>query len=677
MVDGSVSGLVVTAVIDAVIFTILIIVFFATRKGRSLPPDALAPVHSAILNEHDVPYIQALKNILKEPHEKKIAMIGKESWAFLQVHKIIAYVLVSFTIFGWAPLIAVYITGSTSVDSDVDQTSFKHVSDEDELLAAPMVFLFTFTVIYSVVLVLMVKRFIFHASQQPEAERPVAANILMAEGLPKNLNGPEQSLVLGQIINEKYSEASGVYIIPNYAKAQRTSMLIKELRETIAVLQEREEILGQQELVRPKLCASKVPAIPFHRNKLEKLEAKLAKNLNNGRNISSGQAFIEFTSLEAAEAALKSFSNQSWNDQRFGLSGWRLRHAPSLDELNWHNLDADMKKIRIMKVVYQIIFVVLFLIVLTPAAVLAYIGTLASVLGEWVIGFIGEYLPTIIIVVLHSIILPIVIDFLVKKEMHFTKSDEILSATFKYFIFMLFYVFIIPLLGLQFIQIISDSVTGASVNWAEIFARRLVKSSRFFTILMIHSVFFGNGFGSVALGVVIMRAIKKKRAATDTERRLIYEADPFDIAREYALSLVMVIIALTFSVVFPIMNTLALLYFSLRFIVSSYNMFYLFRRSHFQDLWKTIIWYLWQALFFFHLFTGSLFILTESTPYVVLGIIFVVLSVVILIMSIVLSFRPPKVFTVPKNLEGRNDKALADYEHPMETGMKVVATLED
>lgn len=674
MVDGSVSGLVVTAVIDAVIFTILLIIFLATRKSRSRPPEGLAPEHSTVLSEHGTSFIQALKSALREPHSSKIAMLGKETWAYLQVHKIIAFILISLTIFGWAPLIAVYITGSESVDTDVEQTSFAHVYGDDDLLAAPMVFLFLFSIIYSVALVIMAKKFLANAVQQPEDERHIAANILMAVGLPKDLNSIEQSPLIFSLLKAELSEVTSVYIVPNYAPAYRTSLLIKEAKAALALAKEREPLTGKPEMVRPKLCAKKVKAEIFYTAKIEELEAQQIRELDGGRHLSSGQAFIEFSSVQAAEKAQQGFHKMPWQPNDFNIAKWKVTHAPSLSELNWHNLDANLTKIKVTRIVYQILFVFLFLIFLTPAAVLAYIGSLASFLGEWVIGFIGEYLPTIIIVLLHSVLLPWCIKFLVKKEMHYTKSAEILSATFKYFIFMLFYVFIIPLLGLQFIQIISSVVSGENEDWASLFATRLVKSSRFFTVLMIHAVFLGSGFDIVALGKVIVVAIKKKRALTDTERKQIYEADEFDIPRNYALSVVYTIIAMTFSISFPIMSTLALAFFSLRFVVHTYNMFYLTRRSYFQDLWKTIIWYLWLSLVFFHLFTGALFILTKTVAYVVLGIIFMMMGLVILVASIVFSYKVPKVLSIPKNIEGRSDAKLADYEHPMEVGLKEAKT---
>jgi multisubunit Na+/H+ antiporter MnhC subunit len=677
MVDGSFSGLVITAVIDLVIFVILAIVFSATKNLRSRPQDATAPKNSTVKEEHGTSFMPALKGILTSPHNKHIEDIGKENWAYLQFHKIIAFVLVSFCIFGWAPLIGVYITGEESVETDVDQTGLQHIYADDDKLAAPMVFVFVFTAIYAGSLIYLAKHFIRNALHQPEPERPISANVLLAEGLPNGLVSHYHSDLLLDALKNEFEGLQGLYIVPDYAEAYRTSQTIKELRAILENLKEREAMTGKKELIRPKCCAAKVEAVALYEQQIDELEGKVAGQLDKGRSRTSGQAFIEFRSVEHAERMHQSFHQIDWPSDNYELKKWSITHAPSLDEINWHNLDANRSKVRILKIVYQVLFIVLFLVVLTPAAVLAFVGSLASELGDWIVGFIGEYIPTIIIVVYHSIILPWAINFIVRKEQHITKSAEVLSATFKYFVFMTFYVFIIPLLGLQFIEIISSAVSGSYGDWADLFAKRLVKTSRFFTIMMIHATFFANGFDLAALGTVIGVAIKHKRAVTDTDKQQIYEADPFDIAKNYALSMVYIIITVTFSVSFPIMCTLGLCFFSLRFFVHSYNLTYLFRRSVYHNIWKAVIWYFWYALCFFHLFTGALFILTQSTPYVVLGIIIMVTGVFVFVVAIVLSYKTPKAMSIEKKLEGRMDLTLADYEHPMEVSLKTLGDFEE
>jgi hypothetical protein len=677
MVDGSISGLVITAVIDLFIFVILAIIFAATKNSRSRPGFAVAPKNSTVKEEYGTSFIPSLKGILTQPKYQHIQYIGKENWAYLQFHKIITFVLVSFCIFGWAPLIGLYLTGDASVDTDADKAGLQHIYTSDDKLAAPMAFIFVFTAIYAGSLIYLTKHFIRNALQQPEQERPISANVLWAEGLPNGLVSHHHSQLLSDALKNKFEGLVGLYIVPDYAKAYRTSQEIKELKETVQNLLEREEITGKKERVRPNCCAAKVEAVAFYKQQVDALEGKLAGQLDKGRNRTSGQAFIEFRSVEDAEHMCQSFHQQDWPDDNYGLNRWMLTHAPSLDEINWHNLDADINKIRVLRIVYQIVFVVLFLVVLSPAAVLAFVGSLSSNLGDWVVGFIGEYVPTLIIVVYYTFILPSAINFIVRKEKHPTKSAEVLSATFKYVVFMTFYVFIIPLLGLQFIEIISSVINGSYGNWADLFATRLVKTSRFFTIMMIHATFFTNGFDLAALGRVIGVTIKRKRAVTNIDKVQIYEADPFDIAKNYALSLVYIFIAVTFAVSFPIMSTIALGFFSLRFFVHSYNLTYLYRRSIYHNIWKTVIWYFWYALFFFHLFTGALFILTKSGPYVILGIIIMVIGVVVFAVAVVFSYKTPKAMGIERKLEGRMDLTLVDYEHPIEVSLRVLEDLEN
>jgi hypothetical protein len=378
MVDGSVSGLVVAAVIDAIIFTILVVVFSTTKDKRSRPPEDPVPKECPIRDEHQTSFTQAIKGVLSTPIPTQIEQIGKETWAYLQVHKIFALVMASFAVFGWVPLIAVYIAGDSSVDTDVDQTSLGHIYSEEDMLAAPMVFLFVFSIIYAVSLFYLTRHFNTNALHQPEAEKPTASNILMLEGLPKDLVSHEHSPQLLAVIREVFSEAQGAYIVPDYAAAYRTSLLVKQTKETLANTKQREAVTGKEELLRPKLCAGKVKAVEFLTSKIAQLEATQTEELDKGRNKTSGQAFIEFSSAAGATLAQLTFRAQKWAEgNAYGMSKLEVRHAPSTEELNWHNLDANASKVRVMKVVYQSLFVLIFLIFLTPAAVLAYVGALA------------------------------------------------------------------------------------------------------------------------------------------------------------------------------------------------------------------------------------------------------------------------------------------------------------
>jgi hypothetical protein len=180
------------------------------------------------------------------------------------------------------------------------------------------------------------------------------------------------------VIKEVFSDVQGTYIVPDYAAAYRTSLLVKQTKETLANTKQREAVTGKDELIRPKLCAGKVKAVEFLTNKIVQLEAKQTEELDKGRNKTSGQAFIEFSSVAGADQAQQTFHTTKWPEgNAYGMSKLNARHAPSPDELNWHNLDANASKVRVMKVVYQSLFVLIFLIFLTPAAVLAYVGALA------------------------------------------------------------------------------------------------------------------------------------------------------------------------------------------------------------------------------------------------------------------------------------------------------------
>ena len=111
-------------------------------------------------------------------------------------------------------------------------------------------------------------------------------------------------------------------------------------------------------------------------------------------------------------------------------SNYLIKPAPSYHEIKWENLDVNQKSVRYKRCCITTIFVVVFLFLLTPSAFLVFAGKALSAAGvpEVISGLIGGYLPTILLVIYMSVILPMVINFLVKVEKHSNLTEETLSA---------------------------------------------------------------------------------------------------------------------------------------------------------------------------------------------------------------------------------------------------------
>ena len=92
----------------------------------------------------------------------------------------------------------------------------------------------------------------------------------------------------------------------------------------------------------------------------------------------------------------------------------------------------------------------------TPSAFLTYVSALLDSIGVGgaVQGLIGQFLPTILLAVYMSVILPMTIAKLVTMEKYNLKSDATMAAMLKFLIFMICHVFLVPAIGMQVIDVV-------------------------------------------------------------------------------------------------------------------------------------------------------------------------------------------------------------------------------
>ena len=142
------------------------------------------------------------------------------------------------------------------------------------------------------------------------------------------------------------------------------------------------------------------------------------------------------------------------------------------------------------KLVYNGIFIVLFLIILTPTSFNSLIVEFFESIGAKAIvgGIVGGYLPSLLLLIYQQVIMPEAVEFLVELERHPYKHDEISSGLRKYLFYFAFYIFVYPLFGLQFIQLI-DLLINSDSNWEQDFADNINTTGQFFTIFLVHETF--------------------------------------------------------------------------------------------------------------------------------------------------------------------------------------------
>lgn len=76
-------------------------------------------------------------------------------------------------------------------------------------------------------------------------------------------------------------------------------------------------------------------------------------------------------------------------------------------------------------------------------------------------GIISQLLPSLILLLYQSAIVRNSVLYIVGQEELTNKSEETVSALFKYLLVMVTYTFLVPLIGYQLYIILADAVTGS------------------------------------------------------------------------------------------------------------------------------------------------------------------------------------------------------------------------
>ena len=126
-------------------------------------------------------------------------------------------------------------------------------------------------------------------------------------------------------------------------------------------------------------------------------------------------------------------------------------------DIKWENFGKKSRYSTYLKVFFNLAFIGLFLILLTPTTFNTYIqdGFEEIGAGDLFTGFVGLYLPSLLLILYQQAILPEVVNFLVSQENLKSSSDEVSSGLRKYLFYQVFYTFLYPLLGLKFVDFIS------------------------------------------------------------------------------------------------------------------------------------------------------------------------------------------------------------------------------
>lgn len=290
--------------------------------------------------------------------------------------------------------------------------------------------------------------------------------------------------------------------------------------------------------------------------------------------------------------------------------------------------------------------------------------------------YLSDYLPSLLLLFYQQIILPETVDFLVLLEKHDNQADAINSALRKYLFYLIFFVFLYPLLGLEIWEIF-DIIFNADKDWNSTFAESVTEAGDFFILFMVHQCFLKNGLDLLVIAKYIKVKAKSLIAVTSIEKAMAYQADDFRFAFEFAVTINTFIIAASLSIVFPLILIPASIFFFVRFTVHKHNLlcvFYVNRSSSAYSVLFLVLCGLAASAYVMQIVTASAMFLNGSDSYLIFNS-FMNCFTIVLFVSLCYVFYSSAGKTRPKNFDDEEEeKSFIEidpklYDHPLNSAV--------
>jgi hypothetical protein len=682
--DEAIASILSTFLIDLVLFVLLVGLFLYFRNYRSLSGSkfGIENLHRTLFRESEFPFLEACMKVytFKPPEIKE--NLGFQSYIYLQFLRDILLGVTIMAGLGLTILVPIYYTGKGSKNPELESLSIMTVMDSrDDLLVAA-----GFVVLFSLVLYYIAYKYYKESSQEELNPESIELFAIKVKGLPKDIPAAEMQQDFNSIIMSQFSTdmIEMTYVVSNYTKSYK---LHKEILKTEQKIQHYENYHNKRGERHRKfsLRHGSYDTLDYYRAHLHQLKPNFEKSLDQASRSSLGLAFIICKTSASRQFIMRNFQRI---DERLDCRNWKLSDAPHPSEIQWEHLGAS--KLKVWKRVFMyLLFAVIFLVFLTPSGILHYLTRLFQGLGmhDFYERMLSSWLAPLLIYIYNTKVLPRFLYFLLKEEKHSTISYETLSGFRKLCIFMIFYSFLVPVLGLSFMHMILGIYEQGARAWAYSLARGISTSGLFFTNFLIHQAFLNTGLQILDPERLIWIKWQERKAVDKLEKTLAHEAPEFGWPFQYASVVTNLMIVLSLSVAFPMILGVGVVYFWLEMYSMKYCLMFYYcvdRNSPGRGLVKPLLRSLILCTLVFQIITGSILLMSDFDLVIGTGTLIIILAEVsYLVMYLHIEKvirRVEKMIWDKTEYSNLTDRLVRgnplDYIHPLEKGTQDMKSLK-
>ncbi|XP_069771969.1 calcium permeable stress-gated cation channel 1 isoform X2 [Narcine bancroftii] len=322
------------------------------------------------------------------------------------------------------------------------------------------------------------------------------------------------------------------------------------------------------------------------------LEEKLTDEFNAERNRISmkrlGMGFVTFQDERMTAVIVKDYQQSRCRNRPHQSSittlvkshRWHVQYAPGHSDIIWENLSMQSSAWWIRCAILNIFLFLLLFFLTTPAIIVNTMDkfNVTNPVESLKNPIVTQFFPTLLLWA-FSVLLPFIVYYSAFFECHWTRSTENQVTMHKCYFFLVFMVIILPSLGLTSLDVFfhwlfdKHFLDEADIKFQCVF---LPDNGAFFVNYVITSSLIGTAMELLRIpGLLVYTArlvfAKSKAEQIHVKKNQAYE---YQFGLEYAWTMCIFAVVMTYSITCPIIVPFGLLYTLLKHLVDRYNIYY-------------------------------------------------------------------------------------------------------
>ncbi|KAJ8341599.1 hypothetical protein SKAU_G00338900 [Synaphobranchus kaupii] len=563
--------------------------FYGEPSEKEKSPSESSPSDTDV--SKDVGFCSWLTSLYHMKDEEIRSKCGMDATTYLSFQRHIILLMMVVCLLSVAIILPINFSGNLLGDSpqNFGRTTVANLPVQDSFLWVHSVF----ALLYFIITALCMAH---HSSRLEYREDEKVARTLMVTAIPKEISDPG-------LITKHFHEAYPSCTVTDFRFCFDVRKLMKLDSERRKAMKGRLYFTGKAQkegriMIKTHPCAQifccdmcgfeQVDAEQYY----SELEEKLTDEFNAEKNRISlkrlDMAFITFRDERMTAVIVKDYSRtrcrrrpqQSSITTVVRSHKWGVGYAPAPNDIIWENLSVRGSRWWLRCVLLNIFLFLLLFFLTTPAIIVNTMDkfNVTRPVESLRNPIITQFFPTLLLWA-FSVLLPFIVYYSAFFESHWTRSSENQITMHKCFLLLIFMVIVLPSLGLSsldlFFRWLFDIhfLDERDIKFQCVF---LPDNGAFFVNYVITSSLIGTSMELLRIPALMVYALRLCFAKSEAERIHVKrsQAYEFQFGLEYAWTMCIFSVSMTYSITCPIIVPFGLLYLVLKHLVDRYNIYY-------------------------------------------------------------------------------------------------------